>query len=118
MKERDPLSQLLQNWQPKCPIDNQKFAYDVMRRIRQAKTEPFWKRAIATWSEVLDEWLPSPGILVPVAASLVLFLGVIQWTFKAEQQAKTLAALQWHEQVAKPLAKQSLAGTYVQLTRK
>jgi len=118
MKERDPLSKLLQNWQPQSPIDNQKFAKDVMRQIRQIKTEPSWKRVISVWSEILDEWLPSPRVLVPVAASLVLFLGGIEWTFKAEGQAKTLAALQWHERISKPLAKESLTGTYAQLTKK
>lgn len=117
MKERDPLSQLLQSWQPRSPINNQEFADEVMRRIRQSKTEPYWKRAISAWSDALDEWLPAPGILVPVAASLVLFLGVAQWTFTVKPQAKNLAALQWHERVTKPLAKESLTGTYVQLTK-
>jgi p-aminobenzoyl-glutamate transporter AbgT len=116
MKERDPLSQLLQSWQPKCPIDNQKFAYEVMRRIRQTKKEPSWKRVMANWSEMIGDWLPAPEVVIPIAASLVLLIGVMQLE-KVNQQAKQLAALQWHDQLSKPLAKESFAGIYTQLTK-
>ena len=116
MNENDSLSRLFKTWQPKSPHLPEPFVQETVRRIRQSKSEPFWKRLANRWSETLSEWLPSPNMAIPVAASLIIFLGALQWN-AGVHEAKTLAALQWHEELSQPLAKVSLTGTYAQLAQ-
>lgn len=116
MNENDPLSRLLKNWQPQSPYGTEQIAQNVMRLIRQRQTEPLWKRLGIQWAEFLSDWLPSPNVLVPVAASIILFVGALQLTLGV-REAKSLAALQWQEQLSNPLAKASLTGSYAQFVK-
>lgn len=117
MNPNDPLSRLLKSWEPESPYSSGQIAQNVLRRIRQGRVDPLWKRLAHHWGEILEEWLPSPNAWLPVAASLVLFLGVLQWN-RGVNQAKMFAAMHWHEQLSSPLAKASLSGAYEELVKK
>ncbi len=117
MNDQDPLSQLFKDWQPQSPHQGDRFVQDTLRRIRKVRQESLWKRALIACTEFSETWLPSPGIGVSVAASVILLLAGFYWS-DAIQQGKSLAALQWHEQLSNPLSKESLAGTYAQFTQK
>ncbi len=116
MNPPDPLSKLLKNWQPVNPGSTERFVQDTMQRIHGEKAIPIWQRQWSLWTEILDDWLPSPNIWLPAAASFILLLTVIQW-LEAEQRAKTMAAIQWRQELIQPLNRLSLTGTYAQLKK-
>ncbi len=109
----DPLSELFKKWQPIHPASRQDFVRDVMRRIRQEQIAPQGKGGWKGWGRILDEWLPSPAVLVPACAAVMLIVAAFQWN-KAVKQAKEIAALQWHEEISKPFGKVSISGTIAQ----
>ena len=107
----DPLSELFKKWQPPCPTPMQNMVRDVMRQIRQKQSAPSRSSARAGWGRILDEWLPSPAILAPACAMLMLLMAAFQWN-KAQEQAKEIVALRWHEEISKPFGKMSISGTF------
>ena len=116
MNPPDHLSKLLKNWQPVSHETMDRFVQDTMQRIHGEKTVPIWQRRWSLWTETLDEWLPSPNVWLPAAASFILLLTAIQW-FEAEQRAKTMVASQWRQELIQPLNRLSLTGTYAQLKK-
>ena len=114
MNPNDPLSKLLRQWKPSNPsFSVERFTADTMRKIRLHPRKSSLESRIQS---IFEEWLPSPNILVPIAASLILFLAAFHW-IDATQQTKNLVAFQWYEELSQPMAKASLAGTYAQLEK-
>ena len=116
MNSPDPLSKLLKNWRPSSPGSTEQFTQDTMRRIHQANEMPVWKGWSESWAWILNDWLPSPNIWLPAAASLILLLTAVQW-LEAEQRAKTMAAIQWRQELIQPLNGLSFTGAYHQLKK-
>jgi len=116
MNDRDPLSELLKTWKPASPHTTAKFVNDTMRRIRLAQVEPWWITLAHRWDGFLQAWLPSPRILLPVAASFIVVLSVLAWNH-VERRAETIAAMQWRDELSRPFSKLSLSGTYAELSR-
>ena len=114
MNPMDPLSRLLRQWKPSNPsFSAERFTADTMREIRLRPKKSFPESWIQS---VFDEWLPSPNVLVPVAAGVILLLTIFQWN-GILQQTKNIVAFQWYEELSQPMAKVSLAGTYAQLEK-
>lgn len=116
MNDSDLLSKLMKNWQPQSPHSTERFVQDTMRKIRLGKEEPALKRWTESFGELLSEWLPAPRILLPVAASIVILFGIVQG-LGAIGQAKTVAALSWHEQLSHTRSNVSLTGAYSELSK-
>lgn len=114
MKSNDSLTKLLKTWQPKDPsFSVERFIADTMRQIRLHSQRSFPR----TWIQlIMDEWLPSPNILMPIAASVILFLAIFHWN-GIVQQTKNMTASQWYEELSRPMAKSSLTGAYTQLRK-
>ncbi len=112
----DPLSRLLQAWQPEPTGSTRQFVDATIRRLRQERTAPLRERVFAGLNGILREWLPSPGWFLPATASLVCLLAAHYW-LEGTQLARTEMALNWRSEVSRPLARISLSGAYVQLTQ-
>jgi len=113
MKNRDPLSDLLRNWQPQSPHRPEWLAQDTMRQIRHLPAKSFWREIL---TELLEQWLPAPRIWVPFSASVIMLFAIIQGNHAVEK-AKALAAVKWQEQISQPLATRSLTGAYISSTQ-
>jgi len=113
MNPSDPLENLLKSWTPQSPQDPPSFTRETMAHIRSLKKEPFLRKTLRIFDELSEDWLPSPGVLVPIAALLVLFVAVHQ-SQRGIENAKAVAALEWHEELSNPLAKTTLTGAYHQ----
>lgn len=120
MNTRDPLDELLKKWELKSPHSTAKFVSDTLRAIRVRETRPGWRITWDGWLEGADdwmgEWLPSPRVLLPVAASLILLVVSLQWA-KAGRQAEAVAAFRWQQEMTQPMGQGSLSGDYARFIR-
>jgi len=105
MKSEDPFSRLLHDWNPQSPARDD----DVIRGVMQA-LEP--QETFFDW--ILREWFPKPRVLLPVAASLMIFAAGIQWA-RMVHAARVAAVEKWRVDATQPLGGASLAGMYTQL---
>jgi hypothetical protein len=103
---QDPLSRLLSKWRPEIPSADPAFTDDVMRRIEFEATPTYRK---SFFESMAERWLPSPNILLPVAAALILLVNFGYWKL-ADTQVKRFAALQWHQNLSNPASSVSLNG--------
>lgn len=109
----DPLSRLLKTWRPTPPDPvAQPLVQAILRQIRQEGSQTSWLSLFRKWDEALDEWLPSPALLVPACGVLMLIATAFQWN-KALEQAKEIAALRWQEEISRPFNTVSISGTFV-----
>lgn len=115
-KTPDALSRLLRNWKPVPEGSTEQFVDETMRQLRRARATPVRSWLRYRLEGLLEEWLPSPSLLLPVTAALILIMGFQYWT-EAIRMARTGAALTWHDDLSQPLAKNSLAGVYTHLAR-
>jgi hypothetical protein len=110
----DPLNDIFREWQPKSPHRSEDLVQDTLRKISQVPRESVWQRLEIFLEESFANWLPSPRVLLPVAASLVLLAMGLRWT-EAGRLGESLAALQWRQELNQPLSKHSIAGAYAAL---
>lgn len=113
MTPPDPLSKLLQQWQPEDPDPQTAFVPETLRRLRAERARSPWSRTSEAWTEFLNAWLPAPRILVPSAAAAIVFAVALQWN-AIEREARGLAALAWQQTVSQPDARISLAGAWLE----
>jgi hypothetical protein len=105
---QDPLSRLLAKWRPEIPSSKDSFTEDVMRRIEFEAT-PTYRKSL--FESMAEKWLPSPNILLPIAATIILLVNLGYWKL-ADTQVKRFAALQWHQNLSNPASSLSLNGAF------
>lgn len=115
-KTPDALARRLRNWKPEPEGSTEQFVGETMRQLRRAQTTPVRSWLRYRLEGLLEEWLPSPSVLLPVTAGLILIVGFQYWS-EAVRMAETSAALTWHDELSQPLGRNSLAGLYTHLAR-
>lgn len=111
MPSPDSLDRLLGSWRPAPPDGGARLVADTLRAVRAARPESAWRRGLGWIDDVVQDWLPSPGALVPAMGAIVLLLGAAHLTETARRPSVALA-IEWRDSVMKPSSPHWISAAY------
>lgn len=116
MPPPDPLDRLLASWKPEAPDAGARLVADTLRALRAGPPSPAWRRGLEWLDEVAQEWLPSPGALLPAMGAVVLLLGAAHLT-SARNRAAEASAAEWRDSVMRPASPLWISTAYRDIAR-